>query len=85
MTLLLWIIFGIINGLILHQFESSQYRGSSLVAAFFGVLGAVSGGITAYYLFGGIIESPNIISLSILALEGGVLLLLLKGKAFRQT
>lgn len=85
MTLLLWVIFGIINGLILHQFESPQNKGSSIFAAFWGIVGSISGGVVAYYIFGGITATPNIIALIILALEGGVLLLLMKNKAFKQS
>lgn len=84
MTVLLWIIFGIINGLIIHQFENSSNKGSSILAAFFGVVGAVCGGVVAYYFFGEITATPNFITLSILALESGVLILLMKKKAFKQ-
>ncbi len=85
MTVLLWVIFGIINGLIIHQFENPQNKGSNIIAALWGIVGAVSGGVVAYYIFGGITAAPNIITFSILALECGVLLLLMKNKAFKQS
>lgn len=80
MTVTLWAIFGMINGLLIHKLSS---RGESkMIAAIVGGAGGISGGLFAYLIFGQSSLSLNVLSLIILILEGGVLLLLLSGRAF---
>lgn len=81
MTILLWAMFGMINGLLINAFGGEK-KATSLGAALIGGVGAISGGTFAYLLFGQS-SSVNIFSLSLLLLEGIVLAFVLSGRAFK--
>lgn len=83
MTLLLWALFGVINGLIINALEPKQ-KTSTLMASVLGAAGAVTGGIFAYIVFSGDLGSINSTTVVLVILEGALLALLLSGKAFRK-
>lgn len=83
MNLFAWIVFGIINAVLLNALEPTDGKreyGSLLL----GMLGAITGGLFAYAIFGGASLGINISLLSIILLEAGLLFLLFFGKSFKR-
>jgi uncharacterized membrane protein YeaQ/YmgE (transglycosylase-associated protein family) len=54
MNILLWALFGLINGLLLNTFDKSPKKESMTGSMLLGMFGAISGGAVAYLLFGGV-------------------------------
>lgn len=52
MSLLAWIVFGSIAGLVAHLLDPKQDQGGMLGAMILGVLGAMMGGFLANIIFG---------------------------------
>lgn len=85
MSILSFILFGLINGFIINLLEPKDGKGNYIGAMCMGIIGAVTGGMFAYAIFRGIeIPSFNASLISILAIEG-VLLFLLLGKQNNKT
>lgn len=83
MILVLWALFGVITGLVLHTLEGEKQTGK-VAAALLGAAGAVTGGLCAYIFFSGNIGSINSTTIVLMVLEASLLVLLLSGKAFRK-
>jgi len=86
MNIFAWVLFGIINGLILYTFESkkSKKKIHVIAATTLGAFGALSGGTIAYLLFGGINTAFNSTLLLTLAFEAVLLYFLVNGKRFKR-
>lgn len=76
MNLLLWVILGAGLGIVGHFVDASRAKGGLIGSILFGIAGALSGGVTALYLFGTGFSTLDVWTL-ILALSGGLLVLLL--------
>jgi len=86
MNIFAFILFGLINGLIINSLEPDDKKGSYLGAMMMGMLGALTGGMVAFMIFGNIQTltfSPSM--MAILAIEGVLLFLLLFGKVAKHT
>ena len=84
MNILSFIIFGLINGFIINLLESKNGKGSYLGAMSMGIFGALTGGMFALLIFGGLdLPSYNASLVSIVAIEG-ILLFLLFGKEIKK-
>jgi uncharacterized membrane protein YeaQ/YmgE (transglycosylase-associated protein family) len=83
MTILLWALFGVINGLIINALEPEKKAGR-LAASLLGAAGAVTGGMAAYIFFNGNLGTINSTTVVLIILEGTLLALLLSGKAFQK-
>jgi uncharacterized membrane protein YeaQ/YmgE (transglycosylase-associated protein family) len=84
MSILAWVIFGLIAGLIIHSLipkESKQ--GGILMAVLFGILGSVTGGFISNLIFGQNIGNINTLSLS-LAFFSTLLLLFVGREVIRE-
>ncbi len=81
MNLLVWIIFGLIVGIIANAIDPAPSRGGIIGAVLLGIVGALVGGFLSSALIGVGISGFNLTSLVIAVL--GSLLLLFVGKAAR--
>lgn len=85
MNILPFILFGLINGLIINALEPDEKKGSYLGAVVIGMLGALTGGTVAMFLFGRVqllTFSPTFIV--IIVIEAILLFLLLFGKGLKK-
>lgn len=80
MSLLAWIVFGSIAGLVAHLLDPKQDQGGMLGAMILGVLGAMMGGFLANIIFGVNLLGFSFTSLSVAILTAFLLLFL--GRAF---
>lgn len=84
MSLLSWILFGLIAGSLANFLDSSPSRGGWLGSIVLGVVGAVVGGFLANLIFGvSGVSGFNLESLVVAVL--GALLLLFAQRAFRRS
>jgi uncharacterized membrane protein YeaQ/YmgE (transglycosylase-associated protein family) len=79
MSLLAWIVFGIVVGVIANAIDPEPTRGGIVGALVLGVLGALVGGFLASALIGIGVSGFNLTSLVVAI--GGSLLLLFIGRA----
>lgn len=84
MTLLIWILFGVLNGLILFYLEPFKSRGEILPSALMGVLGSISGGAFAYLLFGGELTALNLPLMILLLMESILFFIIYTSKTFKK-
>ncbi len=81
MSILTWIVFGLIAGIVAEIIDPHQETGGLIGAIILGILGAIIGGFLANLIFGASITGFNITSFAIAIL--GALLLLFVSRAFR--
>lgn len=84
MNILAWMLFGIVNALVLYIFDDKKSETNLATAVLLGVLGAVSGGTAAYVLFGGMQQGFNSTLLLVIFFEVMLLFLLLSGKSIKR-
>lgn len=86
MSVLAWILFGIVNGLILYFFESKEEkkRINPFSAVLLSTCGALSGGTLAYLIFENARIGLNSTLLLAIVFEVALLYLLLSGKSFKR-
>lgn len=82
MNFILWIIFGLIVGVVANAIDPRPSEGGLLGAIVLGVLGAVVGGFLSNLIFGAGVTGFNLSSF-VVALLGAVLLLGI-GRAMRR-
>jgi uncharacterized membrane protein YeaQ/YmgE (transglycosylase-associated protein family) len=82
MTLLGWIIFGLITGIIANLIDPQPEEGGIVGAMVLGILGAVVGGFLANIVVGESVSGFNVLSFVIAIL--GSLFLLFIGRALRK-
>ncbi len=82
MTFLLWIVFGLIVGVVANAVDPRPQEGGMLGAIVLGILGAVVGGFLSNLIFGVGVTGFNLSSF-IVAILGAVLLLGV-GRAMRR-
>ena len=75
MNTIVWIVFGLMVGLIVNYFYPDPQKGGSLSAAILGILGAFVGGFLSYIVFG-IHPGGYDLGFSSLALIGSLVLLI---------
>lgn len=80
MSLLVWIVFGLIAGAIANMIDPAPARGGILGSIVLGIVGAIVGGWIGSALFGVGVSGFNLSSF-IVAI-GGALLLLFVGRMF---
>lgn len=80
MSILFWIVFGLITGAIANLIDPNPARGGWLGALVLGVLGAILGGFLGNMVFGIGISGFNFPSFAVAVL--GALFLLFVGRAF---
>lgn len=80
MSIIAWILFGIVAGTIANILDPRPSQGGALGAIILGILGASVGGFVANLLFGVSVTGFNITSFAVAVL--GSLLLLFIGRAF---
>lgn len=83
MNLLLWILFGLLVGVIANIIDPSTSRGGVLGSVILGILGSILGGILGNMVFGVGITGFNFPSVALAVL--GALLLMFAERAFRKT
>lgn len=83
MDLLVWLIFGLIVGVVANMLDPRPARGGIIGAIVLGVVGALAGGYLGNLLFGVGVSGFNIPSLIVAVL--GAMLVLFVGRMFRQT
>lgn len=83
MNVFIWIIFGLIIGVIANFIDPIDRRGGLLGTALLGILGSLLGGFLGNLFFGVVITGFNLSSF-VAALAGAVVLLFLE-RAFRRT
>ncbi len=83
MNLLLWVLLGVGLGLVGHLVDASPAKGGLIGSVLFGIAGALSGGVTALFLFGTGFSTVDIWTI-IIALSGGLLVLLFHRTVFSQ-
>lgn len=69
MSLLLWALFGVVNGMILNILDRNPQKEKPTGAMLLGMFGALSGGAVAFLLFGGLEEGFNLTLLLIISFE----------------
>ena len=84
MTVFAWILFGVVNGLILNALEPNPSKGGRMSAMILGIVGALSGGLLAFLFFGGVTTGLNAMLYSVVAIELALLVLLYAGRVFRK-
>ena len=84
MNILAFILFGLINGLIFHIIDENSSSGSYFHAMLLGMLGALTGGTFAYFLFGGVTQGITPTLSIIILMETMLLGLLFFGKFIKQ-
>ncbi len=72
--MLLWIVLGVVFGGLTHFFDNQDAKGGLVGSLLVGVVGALSGGLVAAFLFG--FSSQFDVSALLIALTGTLLLLL---------
>lgn len=82
MSILVWVVFGLVVGIIANAIDPEPSRGGVIGALVLGVVGALVGGFIASALIGIGISGFNLTSVVIAVL--GSLLLLLVGRAMRK-
>lgn len=85
MTVVAWILFGVVNGLILNALEPDPRKGGRISAVILGMAGALSGGLLAFLFFGGVTTGLNVMLYSVVGIEIALLLFLYGGKMLRKT
>lgn len=83
MNILLWIIFGLMVGIIANLIDPSSTKGGVLGSLILGILGAVLGGILGNIVFGIGITGFNFPSIAVATL--GALLIMFVERAFGRT
>ncbi len=83
MSVISWIVFGLIAGTIANMIDPSESRGGMLGSIVLGIVGALVGGFLANLLFGMDVSGFNLTSF-IIAIVGS-LLVLYAGKALSRT
>lgn len=83
MNLVLWIVFGLMVGIIANIIDPQPSKGSILGSLILGILGAILGGILGNLVFGIGVTGFNFASLAIAVL--GALLILFIERAFGKT
>ncbi|HZI18529.1 MAG TPA: GlsB/YeaQ/YmgE family stress response membrane protein [Pyrinomonadaceae bacterium] len=93
MTILGWIIFGLIAGIIAKALMPGKDPGGAIVTILIGIAGAVIGGFIGRALFGygrsgnGDVSEPGTLMSLVLAVVGAIVLLavyrLIKGRSLR--
>ncbi len=83
MSILAWIVFGLIAGVIANLIDPRPSSGGVVAAIILGIVGALVGGFLANLLFGLTITGFNISSFAIAVL--GSLLLLVVGRALTRS
>jgi uncharacterized membrane protein YeaQ/YmgE (transglycosylase-associated protein family) len=83
MSLLTWIAFGILVGVVANFLDPRPSEGGLLGAAILGIVGAIVGGFLANLVFGYGISGFNLTSFAVAVL--GSLFLLMLGRALRNT
>lgn len=79
MSLIAWVVFGLVVGVIANAIDPEPSRGGIIGAVALGVLGSLVGGFLASALIGVGVEGFNLTSLAIAI--GGSMLLLFLGRA----
>lgn len=69
MTIIVWMIFGVLNALILYLLEPQSRRGELGPSILLGISGALLGGFSAYLLLGGETIQLNVSLLGLLIPE----------------
>lgn len=82
MSILAWIIFGLIAGIIANLIDPDPQEGGIIAATVLGILGAVIGGFIANIIIGESITGFNVMSFIIAIL--GSLFLLFIGRTLRR-
>lgn len=80
MNILLWIVFGLVVGIIANIIDPYPSRGGMLGSIVLGILGAILGGVLGNIVFGISITGFNLPSLAVAVL--GALLLMFVERAF---
>ena len=75
MSLLAWILFGLITGIIANMLDPKPHENSIFIAMIVGVLGSVMGGLLANIMLGGSITGFNL-STFLIAVVGSLSLLI---------
>lgn len=83
MTIILWIVFGLVVGIIANAIDPSPTRGGIIGSIILGILGSVLGGILGNLVFGIGITGFNLPSIAVAVL--GALLLMFVERAFGRT
>lgn len=83
MNLILWIIFGLIVGIVANIIDPYPSKGGMLGSIILGILGAILGGILGNMVFGIGITGFNFPSIAVAIL--GALLLMFVERAFGRT
>lgn len=81
MTILLWIVLGIIIGVVSRILDSTEAKGGLLGSILFGISGSVAGGLVAMLLLGGGMGFVDISSF-IIVLSSSLLLLMVQRTVF---
>ncbi len=83
MSILTWIILGLIVGVVANMIDPTPTKGGILGAIILGIVGALVGGFLSSMIFGIGVSGLNLTS--ILVATAGALLLLFAGRALRRT
>ncbi len=81
MNIFIWLLFGLIAGMVAHLLDSRPARGGITAAIAFGMLGAFIGGLAANYLFGVQLMRFDLVSL-LIAVFGSLTILLVHRTVF---
>ncbi len=81
MNIFIWLLFGLIAGMVAHLLDNRPARGGITAAIAFGMLGAFVGGLAANYLFGVQLMRFDLVSL-LIAVFGSITILLVHRTVF---
>ncbi len=82
MNILLWVVFGLLVGIVANAIDPRPAQGGALGAIILGIIGAVVGGFIANLLFGVGITGFNLTSFAVSVL--GALFVLMLGRALKR-
>jgi uncharacterized membrane protein YeaQ/YmgE (transglycosylase-associated protein family) len=82
MSIIAWVLFGLIAGVVANMIDPAPSRGGILGAMILGIVGALLGGFLANLLFGFEVSGFNLTSF-IIAVAGSLLVLMV-GRAFNR-
>ena len=82
MSILSWILFGLIVGIVANAIDPDRNKGGLLGAVLLGIVGALAGGFLANLVFGVSVTGFNLTSF--LVAVAGSLVLLFVGRAVRR-
>lgn len=83
LTIISWIIFGLIVGIVVHALDPKDVRGGLLGTLLTGIVGALLGGFLANLFFGIQITGFNATSF-LIAIAGGLILAIIQRFLFRE-